>query len=282
MGDNSGIFQYMLWGTAGPTLPLGVRSGGDIGNDPDLRVRPGAGGTEHRRGGLVKFAANSTFYLTSTNWPLVQLAKRSAYPRGALTQFYLEGGDDGWGVTYTGVIANTLRLGFNAGEGITAAMELMALTGVKTAGGAELEEANQDFEDYECVASVEATEYGVSAWELSINNNYTARTAADTKVTGRKRWPLGWIYGAEELNLSLTTQRPIAAATTDLFGDLLPDTLAAVLAAGNGTDVLNIALADLIPGGPEGFATQANEAQNEWSYAFRGDAFNGSTTWSLA
>jgi hypothetical protein len=279
-GHVTGLMQYLLWGVSTPTSGTGVVSGGDLSVDPDARQRQGIGGQEIRRGGLCKFGGKADLYVTALNQALCAYGLRASYPSGALTVLQLEGGADEWGRQYTDALITDLGLDFAQGEGFKASLGWGSLGIAASSGGAMVAETNLDLEDYEWVVSFGGTEYSVQAFGIKVNNNVTFKSAADTKTANQKRWPQWANTGAEELTVDLTTELPLPAATLDLWEDLLPSNLGAVMTGSNGTNTLALTLTNLQPSGPESFGLVDSNTPVQWKYAFRGSSYSGSLAWA--
>lgn len=277
----NGLFQWLKWGTASADTSIGVLTGGDLATDPDARQRTGAGGTEMRRGGLVKIGGNATFDITATNQGLIAAALRASYPRGALTPVFLAGGADDWALQYDSAWITDASIDYAQGAGLKGSVTWGGLTIATCAGSSMGAEANLSLEDYEFVITVEGVEYGVTACGIKIANNVSFSSNANTASAGQKRWPKVRRLGLEVLTLDVTCDTPIPQATLDIWDDLLPANIDAVLVGTNGTDTFTGTLSNLQPTAPSFGFVDANSAA-EWKYGFRGSSVAGSMTWAWA
>lgn len=283
----TGLFQWLEFALAGyiGTDPsgLGVVDGGNLELPPNTRRRLGIGGTEHRRGGLVIPGGTATFYVTATNEGLLGYCQRASYPRGALTELDFAGGGDGWDVTYTTAVITTWSIDYAQDEGLKATVNWQSLLAEEGETGGTMDaETNQDFEDYEFVCAFEEEEYGVNAFSISGNNNVTFKGAADTKVADTLRFPTHYVYGVEDLTMSLTTDRPIAKADLGLLDDCLPTDLGFVATGTNCIgDVVVLTLTDLAPADPLTFGLVDPNTPAGWGYGFMGSAADGSLGFAL-
>ena len=66
---------------------------------------------------------------------------------------------------------------------------------------------------------------------ISIANNTSFTSSANTKVAGVKRQANTYRYGLEALTMELTTDEPIPMTTLDYLEDTLPNNIGAVMAA---------------------------------------------------
>jgi len=283
----TGLFQFLDYALAGyigsDPVSMGVVDGGNLELPPATRRRLGIGGTEHRRGGLIIPGGTASFYVTDTNWDLLGYAQRASYPRGALAELDFRGGGDGWDVTYTTAVITTWTIDYAQDEGLKAKINWQSLLAEEgDTGGAMDAEGEQDFEDYEFVCEFESEEYGINAFSISGNNNVTFKGAADTKAEDTLRFPTHYVYGVEDLTMSLTTDRPLPAATTGIIRDCLPVDLGFVATGTNcAGDVVVITLADLAPADPLTFGLVDPNTPAGWSYGFMGSAAAGSLTVAL-
>jgi hypothetical protein len=280
-GEVSGLYQWFLRALDDTTSPytnmpdeaVGIITGGDLSADPNRRKRGGIGGTESRRGGVGNWAGSITYYLTNTNADLAAYGFRSAYPRGSLTRQMLSGGTDEWGMVYRGAVMMTTRFRYAEGEGLVVTQGFRALHGEKKTVVAfeGLTEDEQDFEDYEFVGQIEGGEYGITAFEIDVNQNVIFRRPADT--------PSGYlelrdsqviVLGPEDVNASVSCLRPVDLDTLGIFEDELPADLAAQLVGTNQAgDVTSFVFTDLQSGGPS-FGFVDNTSVVEWGYQFEG------------
>lgn len=280
-GAINGLFQWLKWGTASASDSIGVLTGGDLTTDPDARQRTGAGGNEMRRGGLVKIGGTATFDVTATNQALVAAGLRASYPRGALTPVYFAGGADDWGLQYDSTWLTDVSIDYAQGAGLKASVTWGGLSIATCAGSSMDSEANLSLEDYEFVITVEGAEYGVTTFGIRLSNNVGFSSNGNTKAAGQKRWPNTRRLGIETLTIDLTTDIPIPQATLDIWEDLLPNNLGAVLTGTNGTDTLTMTLTNLQVTAPGFSFVDANTAVG-WKYGFRGSSRAGSLAWAWA
>lgn len=267
--EGTGLFQFLKWGTESLDGATGVLTGGAVNVNPNPRLRLGIGGYAHRRGGLIVPGGNAEFYLSNTNTALVEAAFRASYPRGALTELLFEGGADNWSIGYETAVIQTLSIDYTQDEGMKANVEWGALLCTEEAGDTQDAETESNFEDYEFIISAGGDEYGVTDFGLSVNNNVTWRTAADTKAAGTLRFPTHYVYGVESVELSLTTNRPLPESLLGLMEDAQPDDIAVTLVGNNGVDEVSLALADLMGGESSHGFVDSNTAM-QWSYNFIG------------
>lgn len=275
----NGLFQWLKWGTASASTSIGVLTGGDLTTDPDARQRTGAGGNEHRRGGMVKIGGTATFDVTATNQGLVAAGLRASYPRGALTPVYLAGGTDDWGLQYDDQWITDVSLDYTQGAGLKASATWGGLVIATCAGSSMDTEANLSLEDYDFVITFEGAEYGVTTFGARVANNVGFTSNANTAAAGQKRWPKVRRLGLEAFTIDVTTDIPIPQATLDLWEDILPTNLGAVLVGNNGTDTVTIPLTNLQPTNPNFGFVDANTAVG-WKYGFRGSSRSGSIDWT--
>lgn len=282
--ETSGLFEALLWGASNPpTTSAGIVEGGDISSGSELRIRQGIGGTERRSDGLVKFGGTADFYLSNTNLALVQKAQRAAYPRGALTAIYIEGGADSWSLVYGDAYIRTLKLALDEGGAVKASIDWIALSIADGDGLTMADETADIFEDFEFVATIEGNEYGVLSWALNLDNKMgDPKTNQDAKTSGAYRWPQFVLRGLEELSVDVTCGRPIPRATLDLWEDYTPEDIDIVLTGNNGTHTCTITLANLKPSKPEGLGLVAVDSQAVWTYGFRAKSTASSLTITIA
>jgi len=275
----TGLWQWLHWGLASADTPVGVLTGGALPLNPDARSRMGSGGNIMRRGGVVQIGGNATFDITATNQGLVAAGFRASYPRGALTEVYLAGGSDEWGVQHDAAWITQGSINYSQGQGLQASVTWGGLAYATHAGDEMDPEANLSLEDYEFVVSFEGAEYGVTACSINFSNNCSFTSNANTKSAGQKRWPNVRRYGAEVVTVDLTTDIPLPQATLDLADDLLPSNLGMVLTGTNGTDGLVITLTSLQPNNEDFGFVDANSAAS-WTYGFNGNSRAGCVDWA--
>ena len=281
-GRGTGLFHTILWGAAAATTSTGVLTGGNVSADPATRKRRGAGGYALRRGGIIKPTGTAEFYVTRTNEGLIALAKRASYPRGALTSFYAKGGAAEWSLDYTLAYVDTMRLAYAQGEGLKGNVTWQARTVVEGAGATPVTEGYLDFEDYEFVCTFEGVEYGILQFEINLSNKVKPVTNGNTKSATELRFPVGLLYGDEELTIRLNTDIPIPTATLTTVDDCMDATLGAIFTGTNcDGDVVVITLANLIQADPTSFSMVDADTQYEWQYGFMGDPGAGSLTWAF-
>ena len=277
----SGLFQYLLFGTAAATTSTGVVDGGDLRMDPQVRRRLGLGGQDSKRGGVVAPGGAAQFYITNTNVTLAQALLRASYPAGALTTLEIEGGTDEWGYDYSTCVLVQGKLECPAGDAFKASVEWGCLTPAAAAGGTAVVEGAVGMDDYDFVASFEGDEYGVKGFSIPLNNNVSFMRSMDTAVAGAIRHPDHYIYGVEELTVELTAGRPLDNTTLNLWGDVLPNDLGIVLTGTGPSHIATLTLTNLTPTAP-GFNFVDNNNQSLWTYRFMGNANLGSLDFDWA
>jgi hypothetical protein len=275
----TGLWQWLHWGTASADTPVGVLTGGALPLNPDARSRMGSGGNIMRRGGVVQIGGNATFDVTATNQGLVAAGFRASYPRGALTEVYIAGGADQWGVQHDAAWITQGSINYSQGQGLQASVTWGGLAYATHAGDEMDPEANLSLEDYEFVVSFEGAEYGVTAVTINVSNNCSFKNNANPKAAGQKRWPNVRRYGAEVVTVDLTTDIPLPQATLDLAEDLLPSNLGMVLTGTNGTDSLVVTLTSLQPNNEDFGFVDAN-SDVAWTYGFNGNSRAGCVDWA--
>ena len=268
--EGTGLFQFLKWGTESLNGATGLVTGGGLSINPQPRTRLGIGGLAQRRGGLIVPGGSAEMYLSATNSDLIAAAFRASYPRGALTELLIEGGADAWSVSYETAVIQTLGIEYSQDEGLRTNIEWGALFPEETTGSTQAAEANTNFEDYEFVITFEEEEYGVTDFSVSLNNNVTWRTDADTKDSGKLRLPTHYIYGVESCEISLTTNRPIPESVLLALADCQPNDLEAFLTGTNcAGDVVELELTNLIAGENTHGFVDPNTAM-QWAYNFEG------------
>ena len=279
----TGLFQYIKWGVAGavPANSMGCIDGGNVSLDPGTRHRYGISGAEIRKGGVITPSGSATFYITETNIDfLATYGLRASYPAGALSSFSIRGGSDEWAWTYNNAMITDFSIDYAQGEGLKSTINWLSKNIYEStaAVGSYPTEANEGFEDYECVISVEGAEYAVQSFSIKVNNNVSIHTSADTKVAGAKRLPERLIYGAEVLTVGITTAKPIAIGTMGTYADCLPADLGAILTATNGCDGDEIVftLTNLQQVDPSTMSFTDHATAGEWGYGFDGSSQSGS------
>lgn len=278
----TGLFQWLKWGTATANAGTGVVDGGDLNLNPNTRSRIGIGGNQIRRGGVIGAEGAATMYVTDTNFGLWEAAKRATYPRGAPTAVIIEGGATSWGRQYplATTYINEATFDYAQGEGLKQTISWISTDAIPIVGSTQPAETAEDFEDYEFVVQFGAAgtmEYEVQSFSLRLTNNITAYTAGDTKAAGSLRKPIGLVYGMEELTFGLNALLPLSIAETGLYWDCLPDDLTASIVGTNcDGDVITIELERLIPADPESMGFVDPSTLTEWANGFMGDGQNGS------
>lgn len=274
--ETTGLFQGLNFGTSTANTNTGLLHGGDLTRDTQLRKRRGIGGTEIRKGGLVKIGGKADFLVTKTNAALITYAGRAAYPYGALTSLKLEGGAAGWSRKYTGALIETFGLDWAVGEALKASVSWGALDTEAGTGVAPNQEGNTVWEDYEFVAEFDETEYGILALSIKGTNNVSFKTSGDTKASNKMRFPLFALMGYEEITVDLTAGTPLNEGALGLLDDELPTNLAISLLSSSGPQ---IELANLAPN-TDAFAFVDGNTQAEWKYQFHGSSVLGCMTFT--
>lgn len=281
----TGLFQYLKFAAhpAAPDAAIGLIDGGDVNLDPATRRRLGIGGVELRRGGMTVQEGGAEFYVTDTNQALCAAALRESYPRGALTAYNFEGGADEWTLGHIKCYINTFAFNYARGEGFKATL---GWGGEKpyygTDGGTMTAETNDDFEDWEFAISFGGTEYGITTVGISGNNNGSWDMTGDEGDSGYLRSPRRYVYGAEDLTVAVSAERPLPMGTLNMYMQDQPTDLGLVLTGNNGTNTLTLTLADLTPADPLSFGFVDPNTAAEWTYGFMGSAWGGSLTWGWA
>ena len=278
-GHVTGIFEWMKWGASYPAdQGFGVVTG-DFIRDPQPRQRAGAGGTEIRRGGLIKSHGSANYYVTASNQALISYGLRASYPRGVLSGLWLAGGADEWGVDLGLAYFLETTLEYAHGEGLKCAQRFEAFGATGNAGGEAVMEDNLDFEDYEAVIAVLGDYYGVIAATVKVSNAVTFKTNGDPKESGAERVPVYATLGKETSAVDVTCGIPIPEASLGIWARLLPNDGTAAMAFNNTVNTGLVTLQNLQTGS-ETLGIVGPDTEAEWKYQFHGSSANGSVGWS--
>jgi hypothetical protein len=267
----TGLTQWLKWGTtAPPGTAVGILKAGGFDEDPQVRTRLGVGGLRLRVGGLMKWTPSATYYLTNTNLALFNASFRASYPRGALTPVVLAGGNADDGTQYSWCYVTEATLDYQAEEGVTVSQTFVSIYRTTVDGSTMVTEANLDFEDYQCTATIPGGSSGVTSASIRVQNTVTPWTAGDAKSSGYERWPLGLDQGIEDVTVSFNCRNRMDEATLGLEDDVMPKDLDFVLTFSNGTDTLTIEGTDFIctkKGEPFKLPDEAQEYTYEFTVA---------------
>jgi hypothetical protein len=280
--ETSGLFQYLKWGTSAADKGFDVQTGGDLTNDPDFRRRIGVGGTEIRRGGLIKIGGKADFEIGPSNADLVGYGFRGSYPRGALQALKFEGGADAWGVAYPAAYITDGSIDYSQGGGLKCSLSWGGLTlPTRTAGSTIIAAVAGGFEDYQCDVTIGGGSYSVESFAIKWTNNVSFHGSGTAGVAGSLRAPKFVLFGVEELTVDVSTFKPIPGTVDDVLYDCLAADLALGLTAeGCEGDELTIALTNMMMSGPEGMGFVDSNSPVSWKYAFAGSALTGSLAWT--
>ena len=280
--ETSGLFQYLKWGTTTATQGFDVLTGGDLSTDPDFRRRIGVGGTEIRRGGMLKIGGKADFEIGPSNAALVGHGFRASYPRGALTALKFEGGANAWGIAYPAAYITDGSIEYAQGAGLKCSLSWGGLTmPTRTGGGSIVAAVAGGFEDYQCDITIGSGHYSVESFSIKWNNNVSFHGSGTAGTTGSLRAPKFVLFGVEELTVDVSTFKPIPGTVDDVLYDCLATDLALALTAeGCEGDTLDIALMNMMMSGPEGMSFVDSNSPAAWKYNFAGSALTGSLAWA--
>lgn len=281
--ERTGLFQYLQWGlTNVPALPFGLISGGDLSTDPGTRKRIGTGGLVIRKGGLVKLGGSASFYLSKDNVDLVNAGLRASYPRGALTDVYIEGGCDEWGRLYGPSWITDGSIDYSQDEGLRAGVTWGSMAVSEKAGGTMPALTGDDFEDWELVLDIGGAEYSITQFGIKWTNNVSFKGAGNTPTAAFKRFPKVRRYGIEDLTVDVTTDKPIPTSAMAVFYDCLDTDLTAAITGENcDGDTIEIVLTALAMQNPESHAIVDPNTDVQWKYGFSGSGDAGSMAITL-
>ena len=278
----TGLFQWFKIGTSAANAGLGLITGGDLSSNPGTKRILGSGGKSVRKGGLLNFAAVTTFAVGGDNQAVIAAGLRNAYPRGTLTEYILAGGADDWGRQYTDAVVTQGSIAYSQDNPLSCTLNWGAL-GISEVVGSTMPDIAEDiFMDWDVSVDVEGGDYSCSAFTLNWNNNVAFKKAGKAKVSGQKRWPDYYLVGIEDASLDITLAKPLPTTVDAPFYDCLADDITVTISATscNG-DALVITVDNLMLQGDNNMALVDGNTQVEWPYSFMGSDMLGSIGWAF-
>lgn len=205
----TGHIQYALTGASLDTPVCGVM-GGSWGQKANLQKRKTIRGSGIWTPGMKVPTVNLNLWPVNENSFLGSIL-RASYPNGALTENYLEVGDDERGMSGSAWVVNTAELSAQA-EGLLAVNYEFLLCGKPSAtdGGETPTPVTTYFEWYTGAVTVGGTKYRCRSFSAKVNNNVIPCPTLDDKAADEGTYPDGYALGDEEIEISAEFESDLA------------------------------------------------------------------------